>query len=70
MSFLYLQEVIQLSEMDSTWIFYDPVSFVVSMILVALEENQNIRNYAGKLLDELNKKRLLSNCSIQLGYIV
>lgn len=56
--------------MDSTWIFYDPVSFVVSMILVALEENQNIRNYAGKLLDELNKKRLLSNCSIQLGYIV
>ncbi|XP_022176870.1 eukaryotic translation initiation factor 4 gamma 1-like [Myzus persicae] len=60
-------EVIQLLEMKNTWICYDPVSFVVSLILVALEENQNIRNYAGKLLDHLNKKRLLSNRLIKLG---
>jgi len=53
--------------MKNTWICYDPVSFVVSMILVALEENQNIRNCAGELLDHLNKKRLLSNRSIRLG---
>jgi len=53
--------------MNNTWIFYDPVSFVVSIILVALEEYQNIRNYAGKLLNNLNKKKILSKYSIQLG---
>lgn len=66
-NFLYLQEVIQLLKMRNTWIFHDPVLFVVSIILVSLEENQNVRNYAGKLLDNLNEKKELSKCSIQLG---
>ncbi|XP_060840615.1 uncharacterized protein LOC132921556 [Rhopalosiphum padi] len=62
-----IDEVIHLLKMNNIWIRYNPITFVVSMILVALEENQNIRNYAGKLLDNLVKKKMLSNYSIQSG---
>ncbi|KAF0772081.1 eukaryotic translation initiation factor 4G-like [Aphis craccivora] len=62
-----IDEVINLLKMNKFLIRYDPISFIVSMILVALEENQNIRNYAGKLLDNIVKKKLLSKYSIQSG---
>ncbi|XP_016662923.1 eukaryotic translation initiation factor 4 gamma 1-like [Acyrthosiphon pisum] len=62
-----IDEVIQLLKFSNTWIFYDPVLFVISIILVALEENQNVRIHAGKLLNNLNKKKKLSTRSIQLG---
>ncbi|XP_060867957.1 uncharacterized protein LOC132943137 [Metopolophium dirhodum] len=60
-------EVIQLLKISNIWNFYDPVLFVVSTILVALEENKDVRNHAGKLLDSLNRKTKLSACSIQSG---
>ncbi|CAH1715249.1 unnamed protein product [Aphis gossypii] len=62
-----IDQVIRLLKMNKFLIRYDPITFVVSMILVALEENQNIRNYAGKLLDNIVKKKLLSNHSIRSG---
>ncbi|XP_060862187.1 eukaryotic translation initiation factor 4 gamma 1-like isoform X2 [Metopolophium dirhodum] len=62
-----IDEVMQLLQISNTWIFYDPVLFVVSIILVALEENQIVRNHAGKLLNNLNKKKKLSTHSIQSG---
>ncbi|CAI6351965.1 unnamed protein product [Macrosiphum euphorbiae] len=62
-----IDKVIKVLQISNTWIFNDPVLFVVTKILVALEENQNVRNCAGKLLDSLNLHKKLSTCSIQSG---
>ncbi|XP_060881354.1 uncharacterized protein LOC132952886 [Metopolophium dirhodum] len=62
-----IDEVIQLLKISNTWKSYDPVLFVVSLILVAIEEDQVIRNKAGKLLNNLYRKNKLSKSSIQSG---
>lgn len=65
--FIYLQEVVQLLDNINSWIRHDQVSFVVSMTLIAINENQNTRFNAGILLDEFVIKGLLSSDSVQLG---
>lgn len=51
----------------NSWIQYDQVSFVVSMILITLNENQNIRYKAGILLDKFITEGLLLRDSVLLG---
>lgn len=62
---LYLQEAIQL--LTNSWIKDDHISFVVSMVLVAINESQIIRYDAGKLIDYLVKKKFLSKYSVETG---
>jgi hypothetical protein len=51
----------------NSWIQYDQVSFVVSMILITLNENQSIRYKAGILLDKFVTEGLLLSDSVLLG---
>lgn len=48
-------------------IMIDPVLFVVSTMFVALKENKEVRNHAGKLLDSLNRKKNYQRVQLNPG---
>jgi hypothetical protein len=51
----------------NSWIKYDKVSFVASLILITLNESQSFRYKAGILLNKLVTERLLSRDSVSSG---
>jgi hypothetical protein len=51
----------------NSWIKYDQISFVVSMIHITLKENQSIRHKAGILLDKFVTEGLLLSESVLSG---
>lgn len=63
----YLQKIVDLLNNTNTWLHYNQVAFVVSMILVAFEESQNVRAYAGILLNNFVMYEIILKCSVHLG---
>ncbi|XP_025425500.1 uncharacterized protein LOC112694289 [Sipha flava] len=62
-----INEIVHSLKYINSWIHYDQVSFVASMILITLNEDQSIRHKAGILLNLFIKKGLLSIGSVLSG---
>ncbi|XP_025424148.1 uncharacterized protein LOC112693352 [Sipha flava] len=62
-----IKEIVRMLNNINSWIKYDQVSFVASLILITLNESQSIRYKAGILLNKLVTERLLSRDSVSSG---
>ncbi|XP_025418920.1 uncharacterized protein LOC112689425 [Sipha flava] len=62
-----INEIVHSLKYINSWLHYDQVSFVASMILITLNEDQSIRQKAGILLNLFIKKGLLLIDSVLSG---
>uniref|UniRef100_A0A2S2QQZ2 Uncharacterized protein n=1 Tax=Sipha flava TaxID=143950 RepID=A0A2S2QQZ2_9HEMI len=62
-----IKDIVRMLNNTNSWIKYDKVSFVASLILITLNESQSFRYKAGILLNKLVTERLLSRDSVSSG---